>query len=128
MNPALVLIGVYLLVTMALQLIGFAVSRAVDQIAPSFSLLTFLSLFLLAFGLGWPIAVRIAQPRTTEARVRENLTGLRSAGTIGEFSLENRNDELFVRVSPGANSPSNLRHVVAEALGGTVLESRIVLG
>ena len=127
MNPALVLIGSDILVTMVLQLIGFGISRAVDQFAPSFSLLVFLGLFLGSFGLGWPVAVRITQPKTAEGRLKNDLLVLRSCGTIGEFSVENRNGELFVQLSQGTNSTYNLRHVVAESLGGAIPESRIVL-
>jgi hypothetical protein len=127
MNPTLILIGAYLVVTIVLQLIGFVISRAVDQIAPSVSLLVFLTLFLGSFGLGWPIAVRITQPKTAEGRLKNDLLVLRSTGMIGEFSVENRKDVLFVQISAATNSPSNLRHVVAEALGGAIAESRIVL-
>src|SRR5215204_5300700 len=127
MNPTLVLIGAYLVVTIVLQLTGFVISRAVDQVAPSFSLLVFLTLFLGSFGVGWPIAVRITQPKTAEGRLKNDLLVLRSAGTIGEFSVENRKDALFVQISIGTNSPSNLRHVVAESLGGVIPESRIVV-
>ena len=52
MNPALVLIGAYILVTMVLQLLGFVISRGVDQIVPSLSLFVFLGLFMCSFGLG----------------------------------------------------------------------------
>ena len=67
MNPALVLIGTYILVTMVLQLLGFVISRGVDMAVPSLSLLVFLSLFLGSFGLGWPIAVYITQPKPPRA-------------------------------------------------------------
>jgi hypothetical protein len=127
MNPTLILIGAYLVVTIVLQLIGFVISRAVDQVAPSVSLLVFLTLFLGSFGLGWPIAVRITQPKTAEGRLKNDLLVLRSTGMIGEFSVENRKDALFVQISPATNSPSNLRHVVAEALGGAIAEARIVV-
>lgn len=127
MNPALILIGAYLVVTLVLQLVGFAVSRGVDQISPPLSLFVFLGLFICSFGLAWPIAVRITQPKTAEGRLRNDLIVLRTAGTIGEFAIENRNGEPFLRISAGTNSPTNLRHVVAEALGGAVLEARIVI-
>jgi hypothetical protein len=41
MNPALVVIGAYIIVTMVLQLLSF--SRGVDQIVPSLSLSFFLA-------------------------------------------------------------------------------------
>ena len=121
MNPALVLIGAYILVTMVLQLLGFVISRGVDQIVPSLSLFVFLGLFMCSFGLGWPIAVYITQPKTAEGRLRSDLVVLREVGTIGEFQIENRTD------GTGPNSPSNLRRVVASSLGGAVLESQIVV-
>jgi hypothetical protein len=127
MNPALVLIGAYILVTMVLQLLGFVISRGVDQIVPSLSLFVFLGLFMCSFGLGWPIAVYITQPKTAEGRLRNDLVVLREAGTIGQFQIENRTDGPFLQISPGPNSPSNLRRVVASSLGGAVLESRIVV-
>jgi hypothetical protein len=127
MNPALVLIGAYILVTMVLQLLGLVISRGVDQLVPSLSLFVFLGLFMCSFGLGWPIAVYITQPKTAEGRLKNDLVVLRRAGTIGEFQIENRRDGPFLQVSSGKNSPTNLRHAVAEALGGAVLESRIVV-
>ena len=51
---------------------------------------------------------------------------LREAGTIGEFQIENRTDGPFLQISTGPNS-LNLRRAVALALGGYVLESRIVV-
>ena len=127
MHPSIVLIGVYICVTMVLQVMGFVISRAVDQLVPALSLFTFLGLFMCSFALAWPIAVRTTQPKTAEGRLKNDLVVLRGAGTIGEFVIENRNGEPFLQISTGANSPTNLRHVVAEALGGAVLESRIVI-
>jgi hypothetical protein len=49
------------------------------------------------------------------------------AGTIGEFVIQNRQGGAFLQVRAGTNSPSHLRHIVAEALGGTILDSRIVV-
>ena len=68
MNPALVLIGAYILVTMVLQLLGFVISRGVDQIVPSLSLFVFLGLFMCSFGLGWPIAVRRGNAKSAAGR------------------------------------------------------------
>jgi hypothetical protein len=62
---ALTLMIVYVLTTFLVQLIGFLISRVVDYAYPTLGLMTFLILFLGAFGLGWPIAVRI-----TEALIR----------------------------------------------------------
>ena len=52
---------VYVLTTMAVQFIGFLISRLVDYQYPTLGLMTFLILFLGAFGVAWPIAVRIAE-------------------------------------------------------------------
>ena len=58
---ALTLMVVYILTTATLQFIGFLVSKAVDYQYPALGLTTFLILFLAAFGLAWPIAVRLAE-------------------------------------------------------------------
>ena len=58
---ALTLIVVYVLTTLSVQFIGFLISRLVDYQWPTMGLMTFLILFLGAFGVAWPIAVRIAE-------------------------------------------------------------------
>ena len=58
---ALTLMIVYVLTTFAVQLIGFLISRLVDYEWPTLGLMTFLILFLGAFGIAWPIAVRVAE-------------------------------------------------------------------
>ena len=55
------LLVVYVLTVISLQFIGFLVSRAVEYQYPAFSVLAFLVLFIAAFGIAWPIAVRIAE-------------------------------------------------------------------
>jgi len=52
---------VYILTTVTVQFIGFLVSRLVDYQFPTLGLMTFLVLYLGAFGIAWPIAVRIAE-------------------------------------------------------------------
>lgn len=52
-----ILIIIYILTTMAVQFGGFLVSRAVEYEFPAFGLMTFLVLFIAAFGLAWPPAV-----------------------------------------------------------------------
>jgi hypothetical protein len=49
------------LTTATVQFIGFLISRAIDNEYPTMGLTTFLVLFLAAFGIAWPIAVRIAE-------------------------------------------------------------------
>lgn len=56
-----ILMMVYVITTIFLQIIGFLISRLVDLQWPTAGLMTFLILFLSAFGLAWPIAVRIAE-------------------------------------------------------------------
>jgi hypothetical protein len=85
MNPALVLIGMYIIVTAALQFGGFLISLAVSEFYPSMGLMTFLALFMGMFFLGWPIAVRISERLTPETeddrqRARDTAEGLRLAG------------------------------------------------
>lgn len=58
---ALTLMLTYVATVISVQFIGFLISRLVDYQFPSFSLMTFLILYLGAFGLAWPIAVRIAE-------------------------------------------------------------------
>jgi len=58
---ALTLIIAYVLTTLSVQCLGFLISRLVDYQWPTMGLMTFLILFLGAFGLAWPIAVRIAE-------------------------------------------------------------------
>lgn len=59
MNPALALMCTYIAVTISLQIAAMTVSRFVDMVDPTLSLMTFLVLFMGMFWLGWPLAVRI---------------------------------------------------------------------
>ena len=56
-----ILMGVYILTTITLQGIGFLISRFVEYQFPFAGLMTFLILFMSAFGLAWPVAVFIAE-------------------------------------------------------------------
>ena len=58
---ALTLMIVYVLTTAMVQIIGFLISRVVDYEYPTLGLMAFLVLFLGAFGIAWPIAVRVAE-------------------------------------------------------------------
>ena len=58
---ALLLMIVYVLTTIAVQFIGFLISRLIDYEFPTISVMAFLVLYLAAFGIAWPIAVRIAE-------------------------------------------------------------------
>ena len=51
----------FVLTAIVLQGIGFGISRAVDAYWPTAGTLTFLILFIGAYGVAWPIAVRIAE-------------------------------------------------------------------
>lgn len=53
------LIAIYIGVAVVIQGIGFLISQAVDYEFPTAGLLTFLILFISAFWIAWPIAVRI---------------------------------------------------------------------
>jgi uncharacterized membrane protein YkvI len=52
---------VYVVTVGTMQFLGFLISRLVDFQFPTFGLMSFLILFLGAFGLAWPVAVRIAE-------------------------------------------------------------------
>jgi hypothetical protein len=58
---ALAVIIIYVLTAAMLQGIGFLISRIVSDQWPPAGTMTFLILFLGAFFVGWPIAVRIAE-------------------------------------------------------------------
>ena len=58
---ALTLMVVYVIMTALVQVAGFFVSRVVDYEWPTLGLMTFLILFIGAFGIAWPIAVRVAE-------------------------------------------------------------------
>jgi hypothetical protein len=58
---ALLLMIIYILTTALLQLVGFLISRLVHLQFPSTSVMTFLVLFLAAFGIAWPVAVFVTE-------------------------------------------------------------------
>ena len=58
---AMALMIVYVLTAFVLQFIGFLISRLVDYEWPTAGLMTFLVLFLAAYGFAWPIAVWITE-------------------------------------------------------------------
>ena len=58
---ALTLMIVYILTLISTQFIGFLISRLIDFQWPTLGLMTFLILFLAAFGIAWLPAVRIAE-------------------------------------------------------------------
>jgi hypothetical protein len=68
MNPALILLGAYIVLTLVLQTLFLLFSRFVDQFAPEWSLLVFLILFMGAYALAWPIAVRLTEPRRSRVQ------------------------------------------------------------
>ena len=67
MRDSLVLMIVYVLLTVVIQFGFFLVSQAVDAVAPDWSLLVFLCLFMTAYGLAWPLAVRFTEPKQAQA-------------------------------------------------------------
>ena len=58
---ALTLMTVYILTLISTQFVGFLISRLIDFQWPTLGLMTFLILFLAAFGIAWLPAVRIAE-------------------------------------------------------------------
>lgn len=69
---AAALLATYVLTTFAVQFVGFLISRAVEYEFPSAGLFTFLICFMGAFGVAWPIAVRLTE------------WGIRRAGLVVE--------------------------------------------
>jgi len=58
---SLILMITYILMLISVQFAGFVISRLVDYQFPTLGLMTFLILFIAAFGIAWPIAVRVAE-------------------------------------------------------------------
>ena len=58
---ALMLMVVYVVTTAVVQFLGFLVSRLIDYEWPTLGLMSFLILFIAAFGIAWPIAVRLTE-------------------------------------------------------------------
>jgi uncharacterized membrane protein YkvI len=58
---ALTLMIVYVLTLLTTHFVGFLISRLVDYQFPTLGLMTFLILFLAAFGLAWLPALRITE-------------------------------------------------------------------
>ena len=56
-----VLLAIFILTAATLQGAGFVISRVVDYQYPTLGLMTFLVLFISAFYIAWPIAVRLAE-------------------------------------------------------------------
>jgi hypothetical protein len=67
-----ILMGVYVLTTIVVQFVGFLICLMVSREWPNAGLMTFLVLFMAAFGLAWPLAVVITE------------WGLRRAGYVVE--------------------------------------------
>jgi len=58
---ALTLMITYVLTLFTTQFVGFLISRLVDYEFPTLGLMTFLILFMAAFGIAWLPAVRITE-------------------------------------------------------------------
>jgi hypothetical protein len=84
-------------------------------------------LFLCAFFLAWPLAVRLTEPAEGESALHKELEALRRSGVLSKFSVEQRGDGPLIQVTPGQSGPADLRRVVAEALQRSVPETRIVV-
>ena len=58
---ALTLMIIYVLTLFTTQFVGFLISRLVDYEFPTLGLMTFLVLFMAAFGIAWLPALRITE-------------------------------------------------------------------
>ena len=81
---ALTLMIVYVVSLISVQFAGFLISRLVDLQFPTLGLMTFLVLFLAAFGLAWPIAVYVAERiiRSRGYEVQTQQSGGPNAGRV----------------------------------------------
>ncbi|MBX9846257.1 MAG: hypothetical protein K2Z80_31075 [Xanthobacteraceae bacterium] len=84
MQSAFVML-VYTLTAIVVQAVGFGISQIIAVQWPQASLLTFLVIFMSAFGVAWPIAVRIGE------------WGIRKAG----YEVDTATSETVVRVPAG---------------------------
>jgi hypothetical protein len=55
------LMTIYVITAFVVQGFGFLISRLVDYEWPAAGLMTFLVLFMAAYGVAWPIAVRLTE-------------------------------------------------------------------
>lgn len=90
MQAALLMV-VYVLTAVVVQFCGFLISQAIDFRWPATGLLTFLILFLAAYGIAWPIAVRITEGLIRRAGyvVETEQTG----GALRRDSVESYNED-----------------------------------
>jgi hypothetical protein len=58
---AATLLVIYVLTIIVFQILGFGISRVIDIQFPTLGLMTFLMLFIAAFGLAWFPAVKMAE-------------------------------------------------------------------
>jgi hypothetical protein len=58
---AATLLVIYVLNIIVFQILGFGISRVIDIQFPTLGLMTFLMLFIAAFGLAWFPAVKMAE-------------------------------------------------------------------
>jgi len=129
MNPAMLLMGVYIVVTFVLQGLFFLVSEAVDKLAPDWSLLAFLILFLCAYGFAWPIAVHLTEPKAEDDQIEKELLNLKRSGKILSYTVERRKDAPpFIQVTRAVDGPTNLHEVIGRLLGDAVPANRISVG
>jgi len=125
MNAAILLMITYIFVVVVLQALGFGISKVADYVNPDWSLLIFLVLFIGAFGLAWPIAVRLTEPKSVKDALESDLKTLCRTGTIAGFTVTEREDGAYVNVTPGPNSPPDLRRALGVALQDLISEDRI---
>lgn len=60
-------------------------------------------------------------------RLEEELEILRGAGLIADFTITTLDDGRHVEITPGENSPSNLRNFLAHTLESLISQERISL-
>ena len=89
---AAILMGIYILTTITVQILGFGISEVASRQWPTAGLMTFLVLFMAAFGIAWPIAVAITEwliPRLGYVLETEQSAG---ASHRGHYSQQRKAD------------------------------------
>lgn len=92
---AIILIVTFVLTAAVVQFCGFLISQVIDRVWPTAGLLSFLILFLAAYGIAWPIAVRVAEWLIRRAGYVVEIE--QSGGAQRRDSLESYNAERRLR-------------------------------
>jgi hypothetical protein len=81
-----ILMVIYVLTTVVVQITGFFISQLMSVQWPSAGLMSFLVLFMAAFGVAWPLAVLIAEWTIRKAGLELETEQSAGASQRGHYS------------------------------------------